>query len=76
MVLKNLQDLFDLKDLANGFMQFFQVYFHVITCHIPRSIVQAFGLVIFLALAKPYRSIQPIMWGEFLYQLANITLCL
>jgi hypothetical protein len=76
MVSKHLQDLFDLKDLASDFMQFFQVYSHVITSCIPRSIVWAFVLAMFLALVKPSRSIQPIMVGEFLYQLVNVTLCL
>jgi hypothetical protein len=76
MVFKHLQDLFDLKDLTIGFMQFFQVYSHVITTRIPRSIVWAFGLAMFLALAKPSKSIHPIMVGGFLYRLVNITLCL
>ncbi len=76
MVFKHLQDLFDLKDLANGFIQFFQMYSHVIIGRIPRSIVRAFGPAMFLALVKSSRSIQPIMVGEFLYWLVNITLCL
>jgi hypothetical protein len=64
MVFKHLQDLFDLKDLVNGFMQFFQVYSHVITSRISRSIVWAFGLAMFLVLAKPSRNIQTIMRGN------------
>jgi hypothetical protein len=64
MVLKHLQVVFYLKDLVSGFTQNFQVYSHVVTGHIPRSIVWAFGLAMFLALAKPFKSIQPIMRGN------------
>jgi hypothetical protein len=57
MVFKHLQDLFDPKDLANGFPQLFQASSHVTMGYILRSTTQVFGVVRLLTLAKPSKSI-------------------
>jgi len=51
-----LQNLFDPKDLANGFPQLFQVSSHVTMGYILRSTAQVFGVARLLTLAKPSRS--------------------
>jgi len=53
MVFKHFQDVFDLKDSTNDFIQFHQLSSHVTYGHIPQSITYIFGIIRLLALAKP-----------------------
>ncbi len=43
---------------------------------VPRSIVWAFGVAMFLVLVKPFKSILPIVMGEVVYRLVSKYLCL
>jgi hypothetical protein len=63
MVFEHLQDLFDLKDLANKIFQLFLVCFYVVARRIRGSIVMAFGVAKLLII------------GKIFYQLVNRTLC-
>jgi hypothetical protein len=75
MVFEHLWDLFDTKDLTNGFSQLFVVYSYVIVGHIFGSVIKAFNVARLLLLVKPFGGIQPIVICEILYRLMNKTLC-
>jgi hypothetical protein len=72
---KHLWDLFDPKDFATDFFQLFLVYFYVVVKCILKNIAKALGAKRLLALAKLSSGIRPIIVGEILYQLMNMTLC-
>jgi len=76
MVFEHLQNIFDPKDLDNGFSHLFLVCSFVVTWRILESIAKAFGVVKLLTLVKPFGGIRSIAIGEVLYQLVNRTLCL
>jgi hypothetical protein len=75
MVFEHLQDLFDLKDLANKIFQLFLVCFYVVARRIRGSIVMAFGVAKLLNVAKTFGGIRLIIIGKIFYQLVNRTLC-
>ncbi len=71
MVLKYLQDYFDLEDSVNGFIKF-------INCVPMWPLATSLGFVAsrLLPLAKISSGICPIVMGEMFYQLMNKVLCL
>jgi hypothetical protein len=73
MVFEHLQDSFNPKDLASGFIQFHQLCSHVVVDCIYGS---SFRANWFLVLAKPFNDIHLIIVGRALYRLASKALCL
>jgi hypothetical protein len=69
MVFKYFQDVFDLKESTNDFIQFHQLSSHVTYGHIPQSIACIFGVIRLLTLAKPLSGIKSIVVGKAFYQL-------
>jgi hypothetical protein len=76
MVFNHLQDYFDLKDLAHGFIQLQQLCSHVATCRIRGFVAQVLGVSRLLALVKPSSGIHPIVVEELFYWLVSRALCL
>jgi hypothetical protein len=74
MVLEHIQDLFDPKDLVNGFSQLFMVCFHVAIRHTPESIARAFDAVRLITFAKPFGGIWPITISEVLLDLVGLAI--
>jgi hypothetical protein len=75
MVFEHLWDCFHPKDLASGFPQLFQLFFHIVKGHIPLQIVSVFGTACFLTMTKLLGGVRPIVMGETLYRLTIHTLC-
>jgi hypothetical protein len=60
----------------NGFLQLFQLYFHIVKGHVPPQIALVFGIACPLAMTKLLGGVHPITIGETLYQLTSHALCL
>jgi hypothetical protein len=76
MVFDHLQDCIHPEDLTSGFLQLFQLSFHIAYGHIPPQISCVFRATCFLAMTQPSSGIRPITMGEALYQLTSHTLCM
>jgi hypothetical protein len=69
-------DYFHPKDSMSGFLQLFQLCFHITYGHIPFQIARVFGAVCLLAMTKPSGGVCPITVWETLHQLISHILCL
>jgi hypothetical protein len=67
MVSKHLRDCFHLEDLVGGFLQLFQLCFHIAQGHISPQIAHVLGAACLLAMTKPSGGVHPIAMGETLY---------
>jgi hypothetical protein len=76
MVFKHLRDCFHSKDSTNGFLQLFQLCFHITQGHIPPQIAHVLGTTRLLAMTKALGGVCPIIVGETLYRFTNCALCL
>jgi hypothetical protein len=74
MVFEHLRDYFHLEDSVSGFLQLFQLCFHIAHVHIPPQIACVLGATYFLAMTKPSNEVYPIIMGETFYQLISHTL--
>jgi hypothetical protein len=52
----------------SGFLQLFQLCFHIAQGHIPPQIAHVFGVVRLLVRTKPSGGVHPIAMGETLYR--------
>jgi hypothetical protein len=75
MVFEHLQDFFNLEDLASGFLQLFQLCFHIVKGHIPLQIAHDFGAACLLT-TKPLSGVHPIAVGGALYRFISRDLCI
>jgi hypothetical protein len=75
MVFKHFQNCFHLKSFVNGFLQLFQLCFHIAQGHIPCQIAHILGVACVLAIIKPLGGVLPIIVREVLYQFTSHALC-
>ncbi len=76
MVFEHFRDYFHFEDSTNGFLQLFQLCFHITQGHIPPQITHVLGAAHLLAMTNPSGGVHSIVIGETLYQLTNHILCL
>jgi hypothetical protein len=75
MVFEHIVNYFHPRDSTSGFLQLFQLCFHIAQGHIPAQITHILGTVHLLAMTKPSDGIRPIVAGETLYQFISHALC-
>jgi hypothetical protein len=74
-VFEFFQNCFHLEDSTSGFLQLFQLCFHIAQGHIPPQIAHVFEAARLLAKTKPSSEIHPIAMGETLYRFTSRALC-
>jgi hypothetical protein len=75
MVFGHFQNHFHPKDLMNGFLQLFELCFHIAHGHIPPQIAHVLGMASLLTMTKPFDGVHPIIMGETLYQFTSCAIC-
>jgi len=75
MVFEHFQNYFHPEDLMNGFLQLFQLCFHIAQSHIPPQIACVFRVARLLSMTKPFGGVHPITMAETLYQLRSCVIC-
>jgi hypothetical protein len=64
MIFEHLQNCFHPKDSVNGFLQLFQVCFHITQGHNPPQITHVLGMACLLTMVKPLGAVRPIGVGK------------
>jgi hypothetical protein len=75
MVFEHLQDYVHFEDSTSGFLQSFQLCFHIAQGHIPTQIAHVLGMTCLLTMTKLSNGVRPIAVKETLYQLTSYILC-
>jgi hypothetical protein len=75
MVFEHLRDYFHLEDSMSGFLQLFQLCFHIAHGHIPLRLTRVLGTTYFLTMIKLSNGVCLIVVGETSYQFTSHTLC-
>ncbi len=73
--LNTFGSIFTLRIQRVGFLQLFQVCFHITQGHIPPQIARILGAAHHLTMIKSLGGIRPIAMGEAIYRFTNHTLC-
>ncbi len=76
MVFEHLQDCFHPQNSTSGFLQLFQICFHIFKGLIPLQIARVLGTAHLLAITKLSSKVHPIVVGEVMYRFTNCTLYL
>ncbi len=71
MVFEHFRNCFHFEDPVSGFLQLFQLCFHIAQGHIPPQITHVLRMARLLAMTKISSGVSSIVMGEALYQFTN-----